>query len=268
MFVEGSQTQLLKAVQNGKIVRPNPLQGPWEGCPGPYADPAAAYQFFDDFSRLSLDDTTGNPVDYAWTGDVNGMVVLQSSQLGGVVKVTADDAASNHGTSISLRGEPFAIVEDSGKKLWYGARVKSTVGNEDKQLLAFGLAGAGLDHDLLTDTTGAIANNKDFIGFNILQAASELVKCSHKTTTETVVSQTALADHADAWHTYNLVFDGESSVTAWVDGVKLGTVLDVAAAAFPEVGVAPFLAIKIVTGGAAEGDEIVEMDWWKCVQLR
>ena len=265
VFVEDSQARLLAAVRNGNMVRPSPLQGPWKGCPGPYADPAAYFEVFDDFVGLAIDDSTGNPTDWVFTGDVAAMVVLQSSQLGGVVRITADDAATNNGTTISKTGEPFAIVQNSGKKLWYGARVKSTVGTEDKQLLAFGLAGAGLDQDVMTDTTGALADSKDFVGFNILATASELIACSYKTASIAVVSQTAITDHLDAWHVFNLVFDGVISVQPWVDGVKLGTVIDVSATAFPEVGLTPYFGIKVV-GTAA--DEIVDVDWVRCVQLR
>jgi len=224
----------------------------------------ASFEINDDFLGLAIDDTKANPTDWVFTGDVDGMVVLQASQLGGVVRITADNATTNHGTTISKAGEPFAIVQNSGKKLWYGARVKNTVGTLDKHLLAFGLAGAGLDQDVMTDTTGVIADNKDFVGFNILAAASEGVLCSYKTSTETVVSQAALTDDED-WHRFALVFDGLLSVQPWVDGVKLATVIDVSAAAFPEVGLTPYFGIKVV-GTAA--DEILDVDYIRCVQLR
>lgn len=264
VFVEDSQTTLLAAVRNGKMVRPSPLQGPWKGCPGPYADPAGTFEVFDDFVGLAIN-SDSNPIDWIWVGDTNGKVALQSSELGGVVRITADDGVANNGTSISKVGEPFAIVQNSGKKLWYGARVKSTVATEDEQLLAFGLAGAGLDQDVMTDTTGAIADTKDFVGFNILQTASELIACSYKTASIAVVSQTAITDHEDAWHVFNLVFDGLITVQPWVDGVKLTTAIDVSATAFPETGLTPYFGIKVVSTTA---DEVVDVDWIRCVQLR
>lgn len=264
--IAGTKRDLTKYAQGGLLCVPSPVEGPWAGCPpiGYFADPSYAYGFFEDFLGLAIDDTTALPVGWTATADTTGAIILELSSPGGTIKLTTHTDANDAAGLIlgsGATGEPFLIKQNTGKKLWYGSRVK--MAEHTDNLCAFiGLAGGGATFDAMTDTTGILADNVDLIGFNVLAASGDLVKYSFKTGTKAVVAATAITAHAAAYYTYNLYFDGLTTVYVYINDVYIGT-MDVSAAAFPENGVAPAFFVKTTSGA-----KNMHIDWVKCVQLR
>lgn len=263
ILVDGTGAQLRTFASGGNLVRPSPGQGFWKDCPNlNYVDPSVAHSFFDDFGSIALDDTTLLPTQYVGVFDATGSIACGST-TGGVVNLTTHTDA-NDAVSLQLGLGRFPIVTDSGKKLWAEFRISTASAAATIAGAFVGLASAGYDFDILTDTTGVLAASKNLLGFRIIAATPAAWQACWKTGSQTVGTVAACVNAAD-YHTFGIYFDGKSTVTFYVDRVPLGTTVETDATAFPTgmVGT-PFFAIKTVSGDA----KVLSLDWVKVVQVR
>lgn len=252
---------------NGSYMEgPNPNTGFWEDLPSEcYADPSLAYFFYDDFLAVTYGDT-----DSPWTLDgASGTYVMGAGEtvgLGGVGVLTAPSGANNCGnlklSSTDTAAGMFKMTHDSGKNLWYEARIRAT--GTTAQVLYVGLAD-GACTQMGANTTGA-RNMTDGVYFRALaNAPTEIDTGVTKNSTESEVKANAATHAGTAYMKFGMKFDGVDTVTFYIDGTALTNTVSVAATNFPnDVALTPHFFV--LTGTTA--DRPMWIDWIKIVQLR
>ena len=158
----------------------------------------------------------------------------------------------------------FDLTIGSGRVLAYESRFKVVEGTEVAIFVGLAEAGA-LDHDLLTDDTGAIAA-KDVIGFHCV---------SHETDVDidgitrlaagdaTVGADTMTEDEDDDFQVYGFRFDGNKTIDWYLDNEKVATQTVTALTVASGESLNPIIAIK--TGEAVA--KSITIDYWQCVEL-
>ena len=245
---------------------PNPASGMWSNCPAVhYADPSVAFQFYDDFMSLPIDDSTANPTGWTYTGDANGDATLKTGEYGGVLNLhtgTTDNDETTMEVGSQTSGTLFEITDSSAKKLWFECRVKALQHSEGAVFI--GLAEEGCGADFLTDDTGVPAD-KDFIGFRLKIDANDEWDAAWKKAGQAEQEIADAATNADDWHTFGFYFDGASTVTFYISGTANATTATTSAATFPSgEELSPIIAIKTVEGAAKQ----LDVDYIKVVMLR
>ena len=231
-------------------------------------DPAVAFQAFDDFMSLALDDTTGNPSGFKWVSDSATGAITLPKVAGGVVNI-ACGIVDNNETYIQLGGAgldtpaPFSITDLSNKPLAFQVRAKA-LEHADVGIFV-GLAEEGsAAANFLTDNSGVVAD-KDFVGFNILTATPAAWNVTWKKAGQAVQAVAAAAVNADDWHTFAFIFDGVHTVYFWIDGVLVSTQALSSAATFPSAQLlAPIFGLKTGEGVVKN----LQVDYYKVWQAR
>lgn len=231
-------------------------------------DPRVGFQFFDDFLTLPLDDTTANPSTAKWVSDTATGAITLPKVAGGVVAV-ACGGVDNNETYIQFGGAgsdtcaPFSITDVSDKALWFECRVKAVEHADEGVFIGLAEEGSAAAN-FLADNSGVVAD-KDFIGFNILTATPAAWNITWRKNGQAVQAAAAAAVNADDWHTFGFYFDGESTVTFYIDGVAHATTATTSAATFPSAQLmAPIIAVKTGEGVAKS----VQVDYIRVVQAR
>lgn len=228
--------------------------------------PRVAFEYFNDFFTMALDDTTANPTEWKLTGDHNTVTTFPASLTGGVLNVACGDT-DNDETYLQLgqaTTAPFVITTSSDKPLWFEARVKA-VEHADEGIF-IGLAEEGASAaNFMADNSAALAD-KDLVGFNLLTASPTAWNTTWRKNGQAVVTNAGEAGtNADDWHVFGFYFDGESTVTFYADGVACATVATTSAATFASgEEMSPIIAVK--TGEAVAKN--VQIDYIRVVQAR
>jgi hypothetical protein len=216
----------------------------------------------DDFTQLQV--TNGNTVGgYISTVDAGG-TLIQEAQLPGIAVQIGTDGDDNDGSFLARQTAvgAFDITINSGRRLAFESRFKVVQGAEVG--IFVGLAEAGLDQDLIVDSTGAI-QDKDVIGFHCLMNATDVdIDCVTRIEGGTAINAatTITEDEDDDFQIYGFRFDGAETIHWYVDNVEIAT-QTIAAATFPTgEALTPTFCIK--TGEAVEKD--LTIDYWRCVQ--
>ncbi len=175
----------------------------------PYPHPAKAYMYFNDFDTF----VTGN-----WTTTRVGTTpteTLVADEPFGALALTIS-AADNDSDQIQLTTENFTVT--AGKKLWYETRLK--VSDATQSDFVFGLC--VLDTTLL----GAVDGDgfTDGIYFAKEDGDTQLDVGVQQDTTTGQSRSTNIATVDTSYHIYGFEYDGVSSTSFWVDGVKKATV--------------------------------------------
>ena len=267
LILDGTGAAMRSHAANGDLVRPSPNQGFWKDCPSLYYnDPSVAHYIFDDFGQIPVDDITTKPTNYTVSFDTSG-TFTQASTSGGIVILTphtdADDAIC-----MQMGTHAFTITANSGKALWAEFNVKVTGAGTTAGAFV-GLTTASYDWDTIFNaahgtTGGTIKDSTNILGFRIGQVAPTTWKACYKTAAVAIVDQTAVTQ-STAFFTFGIHFDGVTTVSFWVDRVKLATTANVSTdTAFPAaLPLVPFMALMTATGA-----KIMTLDWVKVVQVR
>ena len=257
------------AGRNGNLVL-SPAEGFWSDCPCVETDPSvSAYQIFDDFVESSVGIVTSKWYKVVDTGSA-ALASAAALALGGITKfdttVAQNKWACLRVVDADAAQGAFRIVANSGKKLWFAARIYSSSVALTGQIIYVGLGdgttdqcGAnGTGESAFTDglylrTLTASPTALDFACINALTAESP------KSAIKTIATAT--------WYTIGFKFDGRGAVQAYANGLAVGSPILVADTAFPTlVGLTPYLYLQ--KGDAAAASKTLYVDWVKCVQLR
>ena len=226
--------------------------------------------FFDDFVTLRTSDVW--QLHTVGVGSTCALVNGEDDVLGGVLAlgVSAPTLPDNYMTDLKLvdgdAGAPFKITKDSGKKLWFEARVRllevavlaAYVGLFNPEESAFG-EGLGL-----VDT--GLPNFDDGVYFRVLCDVSTAIDWAHsKNGTETEKKAGILTNDA-GWHTLGFYFDGVNTITPIIDGIpQPDYAVDADHANFPnDLALLPHLYIQT----AAEVAKTLRVDWIRVMQGR
>lgn len=269
-------------VQYGGASHNGPSNNLWKDCPilEMIEDPSIGFFIFDDFLNVPQMISDQDVARYSSYIDTGVTLKQSAAGVGGWLEVAGNDADNDEG-SISTGGNaggPFLISDTAGsdKKLWFEARLKKASVDDNALALFVGLAEEALaGADTLVDDTGEVAS-KDLIGFQTLHADGDaLVFCYRKAgqAKQTIaLDSTSSPLTADTFVKVGFKYDPDAPTTKrikiYVDNVlqaTFGTGTNIAAATFPDgEELAMLLATKV--GDAAESK--LQIDWWRCAQLR
>lgn len=256
VFGTGADTRL---GWNGTYLQGGPASGMWANAPSP-ADPnytAFAHVFLDDFNyNAPLDaNLIWTEVDDAGTG--TNAIADAGKGVGQIVTAAAD----NDYHAISSIAESWLF--ESGKKLWFEARIRLTEATTNESAWWIGLTDTLTTGGLQANAAGPLASYdgaliwKDeatlAVDFETSNAATQATTTAFKT----VVSGT--------WYTFGFYFDGTATtsiITPYCDGAA-GTAQNITLA-----GLAEMHLVAGVKAGPTAAAETLEIDYIKCVQLR
>lgn len=252
-----------------------PASGFWADCPmvGWPGGHTTAFEFFDDFADFSLGSATSR-----WTAGTNtgGNVSLGDADesntpgIGGFVTLSVAganqyDFATMKATSGST-GAPFKITENSGKKLWWECNI--TVGTVTDCYFMLGLMSPAAD-DITVDATGAENVADGFYFRTLLATETQLDTATNQNTTETEIGGNIGTIAANGNYTLGIKFDGVTTLTFYLDGTALNDTVTIGDTGnVPnDVGLTSVLHAKDGTAGGT-ADDLVHIDWVRCVQLK
>ncbi len=210
-----------------------------------------AVKHIEDFVALSVDDTTGDPVEYTMTvvevGAGNSTVAL-TPLLGGAAIITAA-ANEDDGAQIQLKNsEAFQL--NAGYPCYFGIQLQ---GNDvDQSDILVGLC--------ITDTD-LIAGMTDGAYFRSADASATLQFVLEKDSLETSTSVATLVDATDI--TLEFYWDG-TNITAYVDGVEVASVATTDTNFPNDEALTP--SIAFLTGEAVANTMTVK--WMRAIQVR
>ena len=164
--------------------------------------------------------------------------------VGGVLQITTD-AAENDGINMQAIGEAFKLA--SGNIVYCGFRLKASATTQNDFFIGLAIT----DTDILGGVT-------DRIGFEKLDAATDVKAMLEKNSTETLSASLATLD--TSYHTYEFYFDG-TNVEFFIDGVSKAT---------PAVTNLPDDEELRVSIHALAGEAVAktfDVDFARCVQI-
>lgn len=244
----------------------------WGDCPPDIADPNVGSEIFQDFLLGIRNTTDVELLGFKAFIDTSDTIQQYATEIHGVLEM-ATAATDNNNPAIATGGDIAGCVKPyttTPKKFWLEARIKTSVITE--QSLFFGLAAIGCcaNNGLLTDTTGAL-QDKDCIGFHVIEAAPATVNAVYKDNGQTAVEAGAAVHTlvADTYVKLGLRYSGKGSkcLTYYVDGVEKAWVTATVAAAtgFPNNTIlAVLLSLKTGSGAARKA----YVDWLRVATER
>ncbi len=187
-------------------------------------DPTKAHVYFNDFNNYIAGD-------WVVTATNSGAVALANGD-GGVITLT-DDAGIADSVTITKLGVGF--TPDAAKEMWFEAQI--SVSDATKSTVLVGLT------NVVTDPF-TLANLTDGFFFNKPAAATAVDFYTRQDATTGSQKVTAATNMANSTSIIlGVYYDGNNSVSYYVNDVKLGT-LTTSATTFPNTGLTPIIAIK------------------------
>jgi hypothetical protein len=239
-----------------------------------------AFGFFDDFHTFNATTLVGPYANLLTAGCLAALAADTATEKG-VLALSLDGNAANDEAVLKWGGTLSAPFKLADKDLCFECRLAVSAITAAKWSWAVGLGQADMiTTDLLfVDTTGALAD-KNFLGFNHLQAEGAAVDGAYKADGQTYQNG-ATKTKLDSLHTavateyVKLGFRYRAhpkTVEFFVNGAVPGgnitparlTATEIDAATFPnDVFLAPFIGAKDIAGNAAL---TISVDWWACAQ--
>lgn len=239
-----------------------------------------AFGFFDDFHTFNVTTLVG-PYANLLSAGCTAALAADTATEKGVLALSLDGNAANDEAVLKWGGTLSAPFKLADKDLCFECRLAVSAITAAKWSWAVGLGQADMiTTDLLfADTTGALAD-KNFLGFNHLQAEGAAVDGAYKADGQTYQNG-ATKTKLDSLHTavateyVKLGFRYRAhpkTVEFFVNGAVPGgnitparlTATEIDAATFPDdVLLAPFIGAKDIAGNAAL---TISVDWWACAQ--
>ena len=205
-------------------------------------------KLIEEFVNTPVDDTTGLPTAYTSTLVNGSTFALVAGAFGGNALFLAD-TAENDGINTQLLGEAYYL--NGQYPCYFGIRFQ--INDVDQTDALVGLA--------ITDTT-AIAAVSDGLYFRTVDESAVLNFVAEQDSVESAIAATTLTDAT--WVIAEWYYDGVSLVTAYIDGVSVGTIA-LTDANFPDDEfLTPTMAM--LTGEAVANSMTV--DWCRVIQIR
>jgi len=227
---------------NGNLVYYDTHRMRWLDAIGPNV-----VKFIDHFTRLPVDDTTGDPTEFTMTvvevGTGDSTVALDTTE-GGIMLITTA-ANEDDGVNLQLKGEAYKM--ESVKPCYFGLRMKLSEATQSDFL-------AGL---CITDTT-LLGGLTDGVYFRKVDASTDISMVAEKNSTETA-NVDATAD--TSFHIYEFLYDGNGTIYPFIDGAQ-GTAITTNIP--DDEALTP--SIHFLTG--ADSAETMSVDWLRAIQLR
>lgn len=164
----------------------------------------------------------------------------------GIMAIALDATGSDEEGAIQWDAShaPYSVISTNGSEKRISFECRVAVLATTLQTVYVGLCDAGSLGDGLLNDDGSGINDKDFIGFRILEADPDTFDAVYRTAgTEVVLKNKAQDMTTLVYHKFGFYYDGKY-IEYFVDGVTVGKVL-ATATSFPDgVQMAPLFTIK------------------------
>lgn len=238
--------------------------GVWADCPllAIAADPSLAHVVFYDFNQFYLITDADPPTLSDWTcaqaGSEGGLVIADAA--GGVLQIDSECTTQHRGIQMQQTIANFKCA--ALKDIWFEARLN--IDDTATTIESFvGLAALDTTLSVNGDLDSA---SSEYIGFGVETTAAgvnSFYMC--KATAEVKDSMgTAGTFGEDTWIRLGFHVDGITGIHAFIDGVEV-TLTNVVYTSIP---VTAALSPSFVCQGDSTNDVIMNLDWFRCVQLR
>lgn len=245
----------------------------------PSGNPAIG--FFDDFLTFNATSLVGPWMNLLGTGCTAALAADTATEKG-VLALAVDGNAANDEAVLKWGGLASAPFYLANHDLAFECRLAVSAITAAKWSYGIGLGEANMivTDGLFVDTTGALAD-KNFVGFNHLQAEGAAIDAAYKADGQTYqngATKTKLDSlHTAVASTYVKLgfryYSRQKSLEFFVNGSVPGgnisparlTATELDAATFPDdVFLAPIIGIKDIAGNAALS---ISIDWIACAQI-
>jgi len=179
---------------------------------------------------------------------VNASTTAQAITAGDRLLITTA-GAENDGINLQVVGTPFQLT--SGKPLYFG--VKASISDATQSDFMVGLASK--DDTIIAAHALALVDNG--FGFYKLDGGTAIVAFAEKAGVVSTVTAAAIATTAK--RIYEMYWDGNGTITWYLDGVEVTSM----SAGYPTVVLSPSVVLQ--TGEVAAKTGLVE--WMRCIQL-
>lgn len=217
---------------------------------------------------LNIGDQVSTTIVDGWVSylDTDCTATVLDDTANGVMRLLCDATGSDEEAAIQWGSShaPYAVISTAGseKALWYETRIRlSSVADIQAYI---GLADGGVPANGLLADAGTGINDKDFIGFRILEADPDGIDAVYRTTSTEVVHQDeAQVAVASTWYKLGFRYfkdpEGIWRVNYYVDGSVVGSkTLKATDTSFPDgVYMAPLFALK----QHAAAEKQLDIDW-------
>jgi len=203
----------------------------------------AAYEQFMNMADMATTTVVDGWESYLDTGCTGA---IEDDAANGIMLLTCDATGSDEECAIQYPATqaPYSVTSTAGsvKKLAFECRIALSA--TTLQTVYVGLCDGGVLANSLLNDDGTGINDKDFIGFRVLEADSDGIDAVYRTgADEVVLKNEAQVAVADTYYKLGFYYDG-TNVEYFVDGVSVGKVA-ATATSFPDnVQMAPLFAIK------------------------
>jgi hypothetical protein len=243
-------------------------------------DGSVGFTMYDDFRAFGKSTAVASNIGrYVSSGnqyysfeDTGDSITQLATEPTGVVKLLTDttdndECALQLGDATSVAG----LISDTAgadKLLIFEARVKMASITDTKMNMFVGLAEEGAAVNSWHADSGGVLEDKDYIGFQVLETDGDALLFTYKKAGQTKVNVftygTALA--ADTFYKLGFIYDPQADPTqrikAYVDGVEQSTYItktNIETATFPDgEELSPIFSMKNAAGEAMSAS----MDWW------
>jgi hypothetical protein len=245
---------------------------------GNLADPSLIPVCFDEFATLGVMASATSQGGYITYQDT-GVTIQQaaacdnSEEEFGLLEVAGNDADNDEG-SIELGAGKSGLVRidpTAGEKsvIAFEARIKKTSVDDNALAFAFGIGEPGFAaENALVDDTGALAD-KDFVGFQTLQASGEEIDVVYRKSGGSVVQikDNAATMVADTWIKLGMVYDPnapvDKKIRVFVNGVlQPDSVTDAIISAGTAFPTDEEMTLVFLTKVGAAAESTAYVDWW------
>lgn len=261
---------VVKFQEAGDAREPSPSL--WKDCPQALLNETKqGTYFFNDFQgpptgTLAAGEVRPTVGFFGMDADDDTVLAAKASETGGYVDIETD---GDDNDAFALITEPLGqVVLDSGKKLWFEARLE--VGAVADQGVFVGMAEeAALTRDLIADGAAEVATESMF-GFRIASGDTDAFDAIYRLDAGTVAEMLADVTNATAIASgdraavaanteikLGMRFDGKDKLEVFVNGILVHTET-LSTTTFPD-GVTMGFAIAAKTGTAAA--QSIAIDW-------
>jgi len=209
----------------------------WADCPVVtfIRDPGKGVHLFEDFLRGTVANDTDLGAYFSLVG-TNPDCAMVTDEANGVLNISGSGAQYDEAYIRSNLLCNEAIKKNSRKKVWFETKLKIEDHDADLSIIAGlgedSLLAADAIEDSVTPTALADYDFVGFVGFTGGTSLGDIDAVYHQdgdggtpTAVAEAIDDEDLAD--DTYYRLGFKFDGKSAVTFYVNGVALGTTLDV-----------------------------------------
>ena len=248
-------SEIVNQSTSGATRGPNPWSGMWSNCFSThYGDPSVIWTYMEDFIDFPLDANNEPTIGWTWSEDATADVTLVTGTTGGIISMTTDAADANHACGMQIgtgtAGTVIEYVKDSGKESWVEFRIAASQHTNTFNMFV-GLASENANADNFINDAGDDFADIDVLGFVIWEADGADVDIVHQLGGTEFATIADAAENASDFHRYGMYFDGEETITFYVDGTANATTLDLDATSFPiDEELSPIIYLKNQTTSA------------------